>query len=60
MARKAFKSGSELKSKTITVRITEEQQAYIDKLIVQGKAKNNAATLQYLITKHMALFPEGE
>ncbi|HDT0681260.1 TPA: hypothetical protein QIB78_004745, partial [Enterobacter asburiae] len=54
------KSGSELKSKTITVRITEEQQAYIDKLIVQGKAKNNAATLQYLITKHMALFPEGE
>ncbi|MHA1054663.1 hypothetical protein [Enterobacter mori] len=53
MARNAYKSEDELKSKTITVRITQDQQAYIDKLISEGKAKTNAAAIQYLINMGM-------
>ncbi len=37
--------GKPIKSKTITVRITEEQQQYIDMLIVQGNGKTNAAAI---------------
>ncbi|MFQ3382545.1 hypothetical protein JOW62_09755, partial [Escherichia coli] len=51
--------GKPIKSKTITVRITEEQQQYIDMLIVQGNGKTNAAAIQYLINKHIVLHPKG-
>lgn len=51
--------GKPIKSKTITVRITEEQQQYIDMMIVQGKGKTNAAAIQYLINKHIVLHPKG-
>jgi|GEM_PF-2599458 len=50
----------QIKTNTLTVRITDDQQKYIDKLIEQGKAKTNAAAIQYLINKSMLLNPKGE
>jgi len=57
--RGAYKEEEQLKSCTVTVRITQEQQQYIDMLIKSGKAKNKAAAIQYLISKSIVLNPHG-
>ncbi|WP_212408473.1 hypothetical protein [Erwinia sp. E602] len=51
----SYKKESELKSKTITVRLTESQQEAVDSLISTGKAKTNASAIQYLINQYMIL-----
>lgn len=50
-----YKAKDEVKSKTVTVRITEEQLEYIEHLIASGKGKTNAAVIQYLINQEMIL-----
>lgn len=50
-----YKTQEEVKSKTVTVRITEEQMNYLNYLIAIGKGKTNAAAIQYLINKEMIL-----
>ncbi|EPY3962324.1 hypothetical protein ACXDGR_000152 [Klebsiella pneumoniae] len=56
MPKNSYKNEKDIKSKTITVRVTNEQQEYINNIIDNGKAKTNAAAIQYLINKDIALY----
>lgn len=59
MAKKPYKTDEERKNKMVGVRLTDDQHAYLEMLIEQGKAKNVSSAIQYLLLKQITIFPQG-